>query len=1078
MDLNADSGISQIISYLAKDDDSPVFAEGNWGSFAPLLASWISNQLKRPVLFISPHIDDADNSADDISVFAGRSCQTLPAWESQPSFADATDEIGTQRLAFSLNIQKHGLSDDAIISTSILALCQPVAQAESIEQSSLLLNKDGTFELELITQWLVDKGFERVDRVDMPGQFAARGGIIDIFSPMCLELSQTTISQAVRIEFFGDQIESIRTINLDSQLSDKDINNISIVPPISYDNIKQNQLFINMLPKDTIIILNEPADIQETAELFLDRIEDITKLYSFNAIIKACNNFKCLYISRFGYGADNIKLNVKSAQQYVHKTSELFDGHRAALGEILEQAQQGRTVLLYCENNAEKQRLTEIITETGNEIPANLLMPIGFIHQGFILPELNSIVISHHEIFGQLSVRRRIKAIRRTTPIDSFFDLNKGDFVVHISYGIGKFLGTKTIMQDQTPTEYLMIEYADKHIIYVSVHNIPLVHKFVGSTPKRPKLSKVGSKLWERQKEKVSQAITDLAEELLLVQAKRKTMGGIAFNLDSTLMKEFEETFPYQETPDQLTSISEIKSDMTKPIPMDRLLCGDVGYGKTELAMRAAFKAVDSGRQVAVLVPTTVLCIQHSNTFAERFADFPITIEFINRFKTAKEARQISEWAKQGKVDILIGTHRLLSSDISFSNLGLVIIDEEQRFGVEHKERLKRLCSNVDILTMTATPIPRTLNMALLGLRDISSLATPPIDRRNISTIVCRFDERTIRKAILTELNRQGQVFFLHNRVQSIAKIANQIQQIVPEAKIDIAHGQMPKHELEDAMIKFVLAKTDVLVCTTIIESGLDIPNANTIFINDADRFGLAQLHQLRGRVGRYKHKAYAYMLMPMTRTISPIAAKRLKAIEEYSELGSGFKIALRDLEIRGAGNILGQQQSGHIQTIGYELYCKLLTEAVKRLKNEPIEIIPSTTIDLGFSFYIPKQYIASDKERMNLYRKIAHSKSLKDVDAISAEIGDMFGNIPEQVGMLMEIAALRILGQKWGIKSIIVREQNVIFSFNDHQKASNLFAKAPGTVRIPDPKTVILSLNKNYFQPQTLLAVLRKMLK
>ncbi|MHC4388481.1 MAG: transcription-repair coupling factor, partial [Planctomycetota bacterium] len=603
--------------------------------------------------------------------------------------------------------------------------------------------------------------------------------------------------------------------------------------------------------------------------------------------------------------------------------------------------------------------------------------------------------------------------------------------------------------------------------------------KYIGTSPKRPKLSKVGSKRWQKQKEKVARSVEDLAGELLDVQAKRHSMGGIAFADDSAWQDEFEESFPYQETPDQTTAAGQIKTDMQKAMAMDRLLCGDVGYGKTELAMRAAFKTVENGKQVAILAPTTVLCVQHGRTFAERFADFPVCIEVLNRFKTTKQARDIIARTKQAKVDVLIGTHRLLSGDVGFKDLGLLIIDEEQRFGVEHKEKLKRMRVNVDVLTMTATPIPRTLNMAMLGLRDISSLATPPLDRRSIVTSVTGYNSELIRKGIIRELNRQGQVFFVHNRVRTIDKKAWEIQKLVSDARVAIAHGQMAKHELEKTMIDFVTGNIDVLVCTTIIESGLDIPNANTIFINDADRFGLAEMHQLRGRVGRYKHRAYAYMLLPPSRPITPIAARRLKAIEEYSHLGAGFRIALRDLEIRGAGNILGSEQSGHIQTVGYQMYCELLADAVKRLKNEPVETIPTAVLDLGFTTYIPKNYIPLDRHRMDAYRKIAVARTADELKQVENELDDIYGPLPEQVKLLLELGELRIAASRLDIKSIVASGRDLIFSFTKdaEPKDDSLFAKVSGRSWTPDPKTAYLRLKETYFEPTTLISLLRKIL-
>jgi transcription-repair coupling factor (superfamily II helicase) len=563
------------------------------------------------------------------------------------------------------------------------------------------------------------------------------------------------------------------------------------------------------------------------------------------------------------------------------------------------------------------------------------------------------------------------------------------------------------------------------------------------------------------------------------LQAKRQALGGFAFGGDSNWQTEFEESFPYQETPDQTTVAADIKRDMMQPMAMDRLLCGDVGYGKTEIAMRAAFKAVENGKQVAVLAPTTVLSIQHERTFTERFADFPVAIEALNRFKTPKESKDIIERVRSGKVDVLIGTHRLLSGDVRFKDLGLVIIDEEQRFGVEHKEKLKKLRVNVDVLTMTATPIPRTLHMAMLGLRDISALATAPLDRRSIITAVAPYNDELIRKAIIRALNRQGQVFFVHNRVKTIDKKCWEVQKLVPDARTAIAHGQMTARELERAMIAFVLGQTDVLVCTTIIESGLDIPNANTMLINDADRFGLAELHQLRGRVGRYKHRAYAYMLLPASRPITPIAARRLKAIEEYSHLGSGFRIALRDLEIRGAGNILGAEQSGHIQAVGYQMYCELLAETVRYTKGEPVETIPSANIDLGFATSIPKNYIPVERMRLDVYRRVAVARTVDELGRLKNELADVYGPPPEEVKTLLDLAELRVMAAKLDIKSIVTQADNLVFCFATDavERARRLFGKSSCKYTVADRGAVYLHLPKGYFEPATLMSFLQKTL-
>jgi transcription-repair coupling factor (superfamily II helicase) len=1077
--LEKDKTVARIIARL-QDYTHPVKVEGTWGSFARLLTSFLSQRLNRPILYICPHIDDADNAADDLLTFAAQNVDTLPAWEGLEEHLDATDEIRAHRLKTTLKILQ--APENLVVTAPVQALCQPIPTPQTLQQNALELKTSSEMSPEHVLEWLTDNQFERIDPVDLPGQFAHRGGIIDIFAPLTIQkdkAEQTQADQPIRIEFFGDTIESIRSINLDTQRSTEPINEISIISGASQS--AKNELFLDILPEDTIIILDEPADIEEVANVFLERLEHPENLYNWPDIHAATNNLTQIHICRFATAAPQgfLKLNVKSIQQYQRKTISLWSDHKQALEELVEKSKQGKKVRLYCESPAEIKRVTEIIEQSFTKIPRNFELSLGYIHQGFELTSLNTIIVSHHELFEQYTLRRRARPLRPSVPIDTLVDLNHGDYVVHLSYGIGKFTGLKTIKEKSGTSEYLTIQYADNVKMQVSVRNINLIQKYIGTSPKRPKLNKVGTKKWQNQKEKVTRSVRDLASELLEIQAKRLSVPGIASASDSNWQAEFEEAFPYQETKDQTTAAQQIKSDMQQPVTMDRLLCGDVGYGKTELAMRAAFKTVENNKQVAILVPTTVLSVQHGRTFTERFADFPVTVEVLNRFKTKKQASDILVRTKTGKVDILIGTHRLFSPDIAFKDLGLLIIDEEQRFGVRHKEKLKRLRYNVDILTMTATPIPRTLHMALLGLRDISSLTIPPLDRRSIITSVTAYSNDLIKKAVIRELNRQGQVFFLHNRVRSIDKVAYQIQQLITDAKVAVAHGQMPKSKLESTMIEFILGQIDILVCTTIIESGLDIPNANTIFINDADRFGLAELHQLRGRVGRYKHRAYAYMLLPKTRTITPIAAKRLKAIEEYSHLGAGFRIALRDLEIRGAGNILGPEQSGHIQTVGYQMYCDLLSIAVKKLKNEPVSLTPAAVIDLGLPAYIPRDYIPSDRNRMEAYRKIASAKIPDDIKQIESELDDVYGPLPDDVKILLQVAELKILAAKQNIKSIVTSHPDLIFSFSEDAspKTRSSLSKAAGKLKFTNPKTAFLRLPEKYFQPSTLLATLRKTL-
>ena len=1104
MDLARDKVVSQIISRLAPPAKGAVRVEGTWGSYARLLAAHVAKTTGRPVLHVCPHLDDADRAFDDLRTFDAGRIELLPAWEGEEELADATDETRAERLrVVSLVPDLSRIADKGVvIPTPIQALCQPVPKPSALRAGSLTLEAGATADPESIVEWLVTNSFERVDAVDLPGQFARRGGIIDIYAPLTSDMvcrtsvparqnascedARPTDAQAIRVEFFGDTIESIRAINLDTQRSTHEIVRLNVVAATCGAAAEQRELFTSILPDETIILFEEPSDIEEVAKVYLARAEHADRLYAWDDIWTSVARLAQLHVCRFATDdpAEFLKLGVKSIQQFERKATSLWAGHKAALEDLVQRAKAGQRVTLYCESPAEVQRVGEIVKEIDGRVPRRFDLPLGYVHQGFVVESLNTIVVSHHELFGQYALRRRQRPARATAPVDTLADLQAGDYVVHASYGIGKFLGTETLEEKGTKAEYLTLEYADQVKVQVAAQNIGLIQKYIGTSPKRPTLSKVGSKRWQKQKEKVARSVRDLAAELLQVQAQRQAVGGIEYEEDSPWQMEFEESFPYQETPDQITAIGEIKGDMGAPVAMDRLLCGDVGYGKTELAMRAAFKAVEGGKQVAVLVPTTVLSVQHARTFAERFADFPVAVEVLNRFKTTRQAKDIVARARAGKVDIVIGTHRLLSGDVAFKDLGLLIIDEEQRFGVDHKERLKRMRVNVDILTMTATPIPRTLHMALLGLRDISSLTTAPLDRRSIVTQVTTYNPDLIRKAIYRELNRQGQVFFLHNRVKSIEKKAWEIQKLAKDAKVDIAHGQMAKRELEDAMINFVLGATDVLVCTTIIESGLDIPNANTIFINDADRFGLAEMHQLRGRVGRYKHRAYAYMLMPNTRPISPVAAKRLKAIEEYSHLGAGFRIALRDLEIRGAGNILGPEQSGHIQMVGYQMYCDLLADAVRELKHEKVEPVPSANIELGFTAYIPKNYIPIDRQRMDAYRKIAVARTPADVKQIEAELDDVYGPLPEEVRWLLELAELRIAAARWDIRNIAVsqpdysKDADVVFTFKSDpgDGVHQLFANTRGKVRIPNPTTVYLCLPASYFEPRTLMTVLAKM--
>jgi len=807
---------------------------------------------------------------------------------------------------------------------------------------------------------------------------------------------------------------------------------------------------------------------------FWSRLGEPSGLFPVEAVFQRAGSWTQLHLFALPGEAvpEVFNFGVRSLARFETKTPEaLKELHRLT---------KERDVILYCDNEAEQQRFRELWGDQIGAWPDRLQLAVGLMHHGFDWPEGRLAVVGHHEIFHRYQQRRRLRKTHAARPIESWLDLHPGDYVVHVVHGIARFVGLRVMRKggSNKTEEYLTLEFAERARMHVPVTQIDLVQKYVGAGTAAPQLSKLGGTRWSRTKQRVEEAVTDLAAELLRIQAARHSQPGIAYPPDTPWQREFEESFIYTETEDQRRAADEIKRDMQKPVPMDRLLCGDVGYGKTELAMRAAFKAVEAGRQVAVLVPTTVLAEQHERTFRERFADFPCIIESLSRFKTPKQQKAVIEATRKGYVDILIGTHRLLSNDVAFKDLGLLIIDEEQRFGVEHKERLKRFRATVDVLTMSATPIPRTLHMALLGIRDICSLETPPLDRRSIITRVTRWDEELIREAIVRELNRDGQVFFVHNLVKDIQPFADRVRRLVPEARLAVAHGQMPEHELERIMLAFVRHEIDVLVCTTIIESGLDIPNCNTILIDRADRFGLSELHQLRGRVGRYKHRAYCYLFVSRGKTLTSTAARRLKAIEEFSDLGAGFRIAMRDLEIRGAGNILGPEQSGHIAAVGYEMYCQLLEAAIRRQKHEPVEVYEPVHLELEIPAHVPRDYVESDRQRMEIYRRLARCRTLAELQQLETDIRDAFGPYPEPVRAMLDLAEIRLLAQPYRIKSITQREPDLVFVVRELARVEPLLARSPGSARMADASTIHLRLDRSYFEPRTLIAVLRNMLQ
>ncbi|MCH8252321.1 MAG: transcription-repair coupling factor [Planctomycetes bacterium] len=1055
-----------------------VHASGLWGSSAPMVTACAANAMRRPFLYVTAHFEESDEARDDSELFLGRDCNLFPAWESLPGEGAASGEIDAERLKICTLLQRRIQADggDApFIVAPVQALMQPVPTPAELSKHTLHLNAAGSsaaargVTLDELVAWAVDHGYERLDMVETPGDFARRGDIVDLFVP--------GDTDPTRIQFFGDTVESIRRFDVGTQRSRETIRSLAVSALPQGESAKLMQVtdFFAYLPDDTVVVLDGPSDIQETGMIVRSRSSDPKRLLPVTDVLSAATRFTQLHLSRFGTAGvsteDSIHFDVASVSKFETDAGK-------AVAELCRVAQEGAAHVV-CDNEGERNRLREMITDAAPGALSTIEMHIGVMHRGFEWRSNRTVVVGHHEIFNRNRPRRRIRKLYASRPIDSWLDLKPGDFVVHVVHGIGRFRELKRMRKGESgqQEEFLTLEFAEGARVHVPASQIDLVQKYIGAGGIKPTLSTIGGKRWGKTKEQVAGAVSDLAEQLLRTQAARSAAVGIAYPNDTEWQREFEAAFPYEETEDQLLVTGEIRDDLTRARPMDRLLCGDVGYGKTELAMRAAFKVVEYGRQVAMLVPTTVLAEQHYDTFRDRMAEYPISVGCLSRFRKPAEQKKLIDQIRKGRIDIVIGTHRLLSKDVSFAALGLVIIDEEQRFGVEHKERLKTMRDTVDMLTMTATPIPRTLHMAMMGLRDISSLQTPPVDRRSIATHVGPFNKHLIRDAILREMNRDGQVYFIHNFVQSIEAIADHLRAIVPEARFLVGHGQMKSGALEGVMHRFVRRKADVLVATTIVESGIDIPNVNTIFINRADRFGLADLHQLRGRVGRSHQRAYCYLLLAVDRPPAEKAAKRLKAVEEFSELGAGFRIAMRDLEIRGAGSLLGKAQSGHIASVGYEMYCRMLERAVGRLKNEPDPTPPAVQIHLEVASHIPAGYIEAGQSRMEIYRRLAACATPEAINQLELDLIDAFGPIPKQVATLLQLAELRVHARRFTIRSIALRRPDIVFSVHKQATAEPAFRDAPGSVRMPDPNTIHLRPPPNYLEPMTIVAVLNRML-
>ena len=1140
--LASTPGFSELVAAVQRGEAGTI--DGAWGSSSALAAAALAQQATRPLLVVLSRPSEVDDFADDLSGFLGHPVEIFPAWETLPSEVSTGDFVFGKRLRIVRELQwfestrsqalpgnassggsasgteakgrkkKKGLEAEPldlaipggawdrepalVIVTTIAALLQPVPSRSVIAAGTRTLKVGEVVGEDEFQQWLLGRGFERVTGLQFPGEFAVRGGIVDVY-PIDSE-------DPIRIEFFGDEIESIRKFDVESQRTIENLKSVEITvldaKSCSTDapseaasgkgsknertgsnkaSVGKNtstesatECLIDCLPAGAWIVLGEIQDLKTEGKHYLDRLRDPRGFYSPDSVLAKCYQIPTIVIAPLVAHSMDLAVHLKV------ESVERFNCPRAeVLNELAQVVGRNERVLIACHNEGEQTRLSEMFQENAPELGARVMLCVGRVARGFRLAHVGIVVISDNELFNRTEVRRvERKRKWESRAIDSFLELHEGDYVVHVTHGIAVYHGMQTMLANDQREEHLVLEFRNEVKLYVPVSLIHLVQKYVGGANNVPELSTVGTVAWAKKKERVEEAVADLAVDMLQLQASRDAAPGIACRPDSQWMTEFDAAFPYTETPDQTKAIADCKADLERQRPMDRLICGDVGYGKTEVAMRAAFKAIDSGRQVAVLVPTTVLAEQHFRSFSERMAEFPITIESLSRFKTKKEQKDVVKGLGEGSVDLVIGTHRLVSKDVKFKDLGLVIIDEEQRFGVDVKEALKKLRLEVDVLTLSATPIPRTLHMSLLGIRDISNLTTPPQDRVAVSTHVVRWDGDLIRQAIVRELNRNGQVFFVHNRIYNIFDIKARLQSIVPEARFDVGHGQMSPDELESAMLRFVRGETDVFIATTIIESGVDIPNANTIFIHQAENYGLADLHQLRGRVGRYKHRAYCYLLMEEGKQLTDQAAKRLKAIEEFSELGAGFRIAMRDLEIRGAGNILGTEQSGHIMSVGYELYCQLLENAVKTLKKEPVREFHHVNIAIPHTAYFPSSYVPPGRPKIEIYRRLSTLASIEELRDFETELRDRFGPVPTEAQSMLDVQELQILGRMWHVQQIHVEDHWVVLTYRARQYMLLLQKRYPSQLRIVDDKKAYLMLKEPPQDMGKLILFLKKVLQ
>lgn len=931
------------------------------------------------------------------------------------------------------------------------SLMDKLPSRECVLGNMLNISNGQVLNIDDLKSHLVKVGYEREEQVETVGQFAIRGGILDIYP--------VTEETPIRIEFWDDEVDSIRSFDLESQRSIENLEKVSIYPATEKTLEGELVSFLDYFDtKDTTLFLDEPIRLEEAGRLVEDEFVKSTEkrleegietegvenvIFSVSDILRKINKFSSLGFTMLNHKCKSFL--TREMYYIAGKRINAYNNSFETLTRDLKRLKREKyRVILLSGSRSRAKRLAEDLRDYDlssyysddfkEELKSGeIMVGYGYISEGYEYSDLKFMVISESDIFGREKKKKKRK-VYEGQKIQTFSELKAGDYVVHENHGLGIYEGIEKIERDRITKDYMKISYAAGGNLYIPATQLNLIQKYASSDAKKPKLNRLGSKEWGRTKSRVKGVVKEMAADLVALYSARQNEDGYIYDKDSVWQKEFEEMFPYEETEDQLLAIEATKKDMESSKIMDRLICGDVGYGKTEIAIRAAFKAVQESKQVVYLVPTTILAQQHYNTFVQRMKEFPIRIDLMCRFRTPTQQKQTITDVKKGAVDIVVGTHRLLSKDLEYKNLGLLIIDEEQRFGVTHKEKIKQLKQNIDVLTLTATPIPRTLHMSLIGIRDMSVLEEAPQERMPIQTYVMEYNDEMVREAIEREIARSGQVYYVYNKVHDIDEITNKIAMLVPDARVAFAHGQMKEHELEGVMLDFIQGDIDVLVSTTIIETGLDIANANTMIIHDSDQLGLSQLYQLRGRVGRSNRMAYAFLLYKRDKMLKEVAEKRLSAIREFTDLGSGFKIAMRDLEIRGAGNLLGGEQHGHMEAVGYDLFCKMLNEAVKTIKGEISEDIYETTMDIEVDAYIPPTYIPNEYQKLDIYKRIAAIESEEEMDDMLEELIDRYGDVPKKVQQLLHVALLKVMAHSAYIVS--VEQKGESFKFLMYEKA------------------------------------------